>query len=197
MVLDYTKLVVMGGIGAGVFLQDVEVINLADPDVACLPLNSYPYHIQQPTLAFTEGKLRSCGGAAIESGNTRECYEFDPDTNSWTRNGDLLEARHAPSSTVIRQNQWFIVGGIASAQSVGTEVRVGGASESGPSVRDQVLSPCLVTLNDTHIFLADWENGFTYILNWEEESWEIQVRNMRFRNEIFSFQEVQVCFSSY
>ncbi len=39
--------------------------------------------------------------------------------------------------------------------------------------------PCVqVTLNDTHVFLADGYSLFAYILNWDEESWEIQVRKL-------------------
>ncbi len=159
----------------GTYYPNVEVVNLDDTDVACAPLIDYPTTIWYPTLAMTDGKLRSCGGRSYEAGAMAGCYEFDFPTDTWTRTLDLAEPRDSPSSSVVRKDLWFISGTVASTGGVSTEIRSNGNSVAGPPVPDGVYAPCQVTLNDTHVFLADGYNGYTYILNWDEESWEIQV----------------------
>ena len=158
----------------GGVVNEVEVINLEDEDAFCNTLAQYPVPIEYPTVAFINGFLESCGG--LDDGViTSACYLYSFDTNSWSQTTSLSLAREFPASSVIG-GEWLISGGPNIGIQLGsTEVRINGVSTPGPRLHDGVFAACQVTINATHIFLADGHDGFTYILEWETKNWILQV----------------------
>ena len=154
-------------------MSEVEIINLETPNGACsTKIADLPVATYSSTPSFIDNKLSVCGGANIEEGYTNACYEYDKTTNSWYAANGLSEPRNRPSSSVIG-NEWFIAGGSPTALS--TEIRENGVSSPGPTLPDGISWGCQVTINETHVFLTDGEELFTYVLEWESEFWTTQV----------------------
>ena len=169
---DNSKLVVIGGYtsSTGIRLDQVEVIDLEDEDASCTFLAPYPVPIEYPTVAYIDGIIQVCGGRT-DAGITSECYAYDFGSNSWSSSLSLTLPRGWPASCLIGEGEWFITGGDFSS----TEVIQNGASEPGPRLDNGVYAACQVSINATHVFLADGADGFAYILEWDTRSWTYQV----------------------
>ncbi len=78
----------IGGYDGISYYPNVQVIDLEDPDSECAPLINYPSGVFYPTVAYTDGRLRACGGVSTESGAaaaSAACYEYDVDEETWSR----------------------------------------------------------------------------------------------------------------
>ena len=167
-------LLVIGGY-SGSPLAEVEIINLENPSGACsASISDIPTETYSATPSFIKNKLSVCGGHNLETGETSACYEYNQVTNSWSTVNSLSEPRDRPSSSVIG-DEWFIAGGYYDGATISTEVRLDGFSSPGPLVPDGIYYGCQVTINETHVFMADSDDLFTYILEWESKIWSTQV----------------------
>ncbi len=164
----------MGGFANNRFFQDVEIINLEDSVGTCsTAIADYPTKVIYPTLAYLDGALQSCGGITGVDG--RECYSYDVGNNTWTRQTDLSESKDYPSSSLVGEDGWLIAGGPYPSGSTKTDLRIGGVSTPGPELPDGIYYGCQVTLNSTHVFIADGFDQWTYILDLEQGVFHEQV----------------------
>ncbi len=140
----------------------------------CTSLADYPMGADRQVVALINGEIESCGGLNEAALSTGECYKYDLGSNSWTRTLDLTEPRQSSASSVIGNIEWFITGGEDDIST--TEIRVDGISLPGPMLPNAGMRRgCQVTLNETHVFLADSEDKTTFTLNWGDKTWSYQV----------------------
>ncbi len=166
----YTKLAVIGGYNFvfGGNLVDVEVLDLQDSRANCDNLANYPAPETGLTAALIDGIIKSCGG---HQNDVKACHDYSPESESWSEEPDMIYERVYPRSSII-QGQWLISGDNQSPANEETEIWNGSEFEAGPVLPAPMYHPCQLTLNDTHIFIADMEHhdGF-YILDWQTGEW--------------------------
>ncbi len=92
-----TKLVVVGGYD-GDHHSTVSVIDLESVSGSCPDsnLSDYPMIIDDLTVTFVDGKVKACGGHNFDIGATVECYNYDFDTDQWTRRARFTNVFCAP-----------------------------------------------------------------------------------------------------
>ncbi len=174
-------------------IDDVELLALENDPRNCFnDLPNFPLALHGATGAFVDGEVRVCGG--YDGTYFNECYDFNPSDGSWDDGEPMLEERYEAASSVIG-GEWFITGGrvctyirytilkfsclfkqlcdVYLKDSRGdlptTEIWDGDSFRSGPSLPVSMAYHCQVTLNSTHVFLADTlDTRFTYILDWRD-----------------------------
>ncbi len=145
-------------VGGYVYPDDVntaEIVDIEDPNGGC-EFPPYPIADTGMTMAFVDGVLKSCGGD-----ETSNCYDFDPQSQTWTQSGQISLERYPAHSSII-DNKWLISG-----DSVTTDGWNGNQFESGPLLPELIDDTCQVTINRTHVFFGNVYDNRAYLLNWE------------------------------
>ncbi len=151
-------------------MSSVEVIDLENPSNICSMIEDYPVENGGMTLGLIDGLLKSCGsGYDIE-----DCYDYDPDTNSWTSSASLVYARARPRSSFI-DGIWLVSGDDAldaGDAPMTTEMWTGSTFVEGPRLPTPMYDHCQFTINSTHVFFAEaYETGRSFLLDWFAQTW--------------------------
>ena len=102
----------------GFYIDDVEVVDMVNPDNRCARVPPYPHPIYLATGALINGRPRHCGGReVIEINFTRipidreTCYEYVAETDEWVQVESMSMKRKSPASSLLEENVWLITGG--------------------------------------------------------------------------------------
>ncbi len=161
-------MIVIGGYNDG-DLSTVEAIDLDNPSSTCNAITNYPVLDKGMAVGLMDNYIKSCGSEL----GSRECYDYNPSTNTWTDSVDMLTSRDNPRASFI-DNVWLVSGDDFEST---TEMWTGGYFESGPSVPSFMYRHCQLTINSTHVFFADDYNEPAYLLDWVTQSW-IELQHM-------------------
>ncbi len=122
------------------------------------------------TVGIIDGLIKSCGG----DHDTDDCYDYNPETNSWIISESLINARDVPKSSFI-DGTWLVSGDSNGSDDVGTttEMWTGTGFELGPSTPVAMYNHCQLTINSTHVFFVDTAvTGNAFLLYWHEQTWK-------------------------
>ncbi len=147
-------------------MSSVEVIDLENPSSKCNQINDYPIEEASMTVGIIDGLIKSCGG---NHNDIEDCYDYNPETNSWITSASLINARFRPRSSFI-DGIWLISAETTYSQT--TEMWTGTGFELGPSPPLALYNHCQLTVNSTHVFFADtWFPRGVFLLDWHEQTW--------------------------
>ncbi len=121
------------------------------------------------TVGLVDGLIKSCGSEL----DTKDCYDYNPVTGSWTTSADMLITRDLPKSSFI-DGVWLVSGDHTGSDDHpgSTEMWTGSRFEEGPALPIEMKNPCQLTINSTHVFFADtYETGKAYLLDWHLQAW--------------------------
>jgi len=151
----------------------VELIDLSGEGKTCPTLPDYPHRAQRLTATFYNGNVIACGGDKYGTA-TSDCFILGPDLSTWENLGSIVPVSHNMASSII-DNKWFISGGRRSTATLqSTSVWDGSVFEDGPEMPGRKENHCQITVNSTHVFLANgYEYPETYLLDWELETYYI------------------------
>ncbi len=164
--LDYSKLMVIGGYDGEDYLDVVEVVDLDDPNKTCQLVESYPEVTELLTVGLVDGVVKACGGMSSE----RDCYDYDPSSNTWNSSPGLLFQKRYASSSLI-DGIWLVSGDTHVPDGNMTEFWTGAEFVLGPTLPEMMYSPCQVTINATHVFFVDCLDQTAYLLDWNMQEW--------------------------
>ncbi len=188
-----TDVVIIGGFDAD--MDDntdvVQKFNIDSESGACY-LESYPITAGFMEAGFmVDGTVKSCGGEGGENDyDLSDCYDYDPTTNTWSTAPSMSDTRVGMGSSHVEGGLWLLTGGggyyggtdetiFSNATS---EVWDGDKFVSGPTLYGEYFTMhCQVSLDPTHVFIADGDTGHTWILDWETQEY-IQQDSMRPKN---------------
>ena len=181
---EYTMLMVVGGLQSsrfGTIVRTVaaEALDLENEDTNCPSLPDYPVALSDSGSSYINGVVRVCGGSDTSYDMYDSCYSFDFDDNKWVAMESMIDRRGEFGSSVIG-NEWFLTGGRGTDEYgfltdvIATEIWTESSGfVPGPELPLELWSHCQLTINDTHVFLADMTRGFSpYILDWEEKEYQ-------------------------
>ncbi len=151
-------------------MSSVEVIDLENPSKSCNSIANYPVEDGGMTVAIVDGLIKSCG-----SGYDRDnCYDYNPETNSWTTSASLIHARSRPRSSFV-DDVWLVSGDNAGDDDdvpFTTEMWTGTSFEDGPRLPTPMYDHCQFTINSTHVFFVEtYLTGQSFMLDWFAETW--------------------------
>ncbi len=121
------------------------------------------------TVGIIHGLIKSCGGYADRD----DCYDYNPETNSWITSASLINTRKHPRSSFI-DGIWLVSEDHTASDDVPltTEMWTGTEFEPGPSLPIEMNYHCQLTINSTHVFFADtFATGKAFLLDWYEQTW--------------------------
>ncbi len=153
-------------------LDVVEVIDLDDPNTSCEPVANYPTATEDVAVKLEDGVVKACGGVST----SRDCYDYDPTSNTWDSSlGMLLRKRGARSSII--DGVWLVSGDYHIPAGIMTEMWTGSEFMLGPTLPERMDGHCQVTINATHVFFANCDEQTTYLLDWKLQEW-VQLDDM-------------------
>ncbi len=176
----YTKLIVIGGNYDGSDLNSVEVVDLENPSNTCNLVTDYPLNDRGMTVGIVDGLIKSCGSEY----DKEECYDYNPSTSSWITSESLINSRTFPKSSFV-DGIWLVSGDEISSNDLPltTEMWTGPGFESGLSLPIPMYNPCQLTVNSSHVFIADTDStGSAFLLDWNAQTWSVLPRMTVDRN---------------
>ncbi len=121
------------------------------------------------TVGLFDGFIKSCGNWL----DSEVCFVYNPATNSWNISTSLIISRTSPVSSFI-DGIWLVSGDFIYSDDFPftTEMWTGARFEPGPSLPIQMVFPCQLTINSTHVFFIDTViSGKAFLLDWFEQKW--------------------------
>jgi hypothetical protein len=182
-----TKVLVTAGIGVGT--KKIEIIDLKDPTNVCQPsfLADYPIQVEQPTGGLlTNNNALLCGGGG---GSERHADCFSINQNGIKKTALLSHPRANAASVVWNSTTLWMTGGWIGGSGTRTNPLISTKSTEfvqltgttpGPDLPLKVVYHCLVSLNDTTVFLIGGqlsdETGSktlkaTFFFNTDHKTW--------------------------
>ena len=92
---------VIGGYD-GQFLDDVELVDLADEGNSCGKTAPYPYPVADSVGFWFQNQPWVCGGEGSTSDRYKECYAYDANANEWTLKTSMATARAFAAKTTVK-----------------------------------------------------------------------------------------------
>ncbi len=172
----------MAGYGSDDWIDNVEVIDLADPTSSCEPIENYPLLADRMAVGFVDGVVKSCGGYVGNGNNIHLCYDYDPSTNTWESSPDLNYERYHAGSSIIAA-RWLVTGDNYNDVASTTELWTGTEFVQSIDLPEYMYGHCQVTINSTHVFFGDCEDKTAYILDWNMQEWT-QLGNMTYERHM-------------
>ena len=92
---------VIGGYD-GQFLDDVELVDLADAGNSCGKTAPYPYPVADSVGFWFQNQPWVCGGEGSSSDRYKECYAYDANADEWTLKTSMATARAFAAKTTVK-----------------------------------------------------------------------------------------------
>ncbi len=169
----FSKLIVIGGYNGELVsaLSSVEAIDLENPYTTCNLISDYPIEDSGMAVGIIDGRIKSCGS----SYDRNDCYDYNPETNTWSTSESLMRKRDTPRSSFI-DGVWLVSGDEfyydEGDSPLSTEMWTSDGFEKGPYLPTKMYSHCQLPINSSHVFFAETYNtGKSYLLDWYSQEW--------------------------
>jgi hypothetical protein len=178
LLLDFSKLVICGGLAKGGFPTDnCEVINLEPSASTCKNLPNFPATVYGAIGGFeVKGNSVICGGWQNYNQSSK-CFSLE--NNTWVSSYRRNSAKTSAASSQLQDGQLIVTGGqnssldnLNSAEILTEE----GWESTMPALPVTIVDHCMVTVNYTTVMvIGGWQNdkysGKTFYFTFGEESW--------------------------
>ncbi len=147
----------------------MEVIDLTGTS-SCDPLNSYPIDQYGMVAGVVDGFIKACGDC--DQGSSA-CYDYDPIATTWSSGDSMLYERTCPRASVI-DDMWLVSGDNIYSDDDPLTSEMWSASRhfvEGPELPHEMSFHCQLTINSTHVFFGDDDQGATFLLDWYKQAW--------------------------
>ncbi len=156
----YTKLVILGGQNYYTPVHHVEGFDLTSNETSCAPLSNFPGSRGGMAVGVIDGLIKSCG----HDDDYRECFDFDPVTNMWTKSESLLYPRDNARASFI-DGKWLVSGDDAT-----TEMWTDNHFVRGPDLPFAMTAHCQLTVNSTHVYFVNFNDRPAFLLDWQTQT---------------------------
>jgi len=118
------------------------------------------------TSTYYDGKVFTCGGYKVDTGETNECFSLNPDL-IFVPSEPLPDGRRWMRSSNIGGIWWLTGGNFGNTQQLASTFIFNGTNfERGPDLPFAKDNHCQVTINSTHVFFAG-ANPATFTYEWD------------------------------
>jgi N-acetylneuraminic acid mutarotase len=178
LLLDFSKLVICGGLIKGGFPTDTcEVISLESSASPCKNLPNFPAPVYGAIGGLeVKGNFEICVGWQNYN-QSGKCFSLD--NNKWVLAGSRNSAKTSAASAQFQDGQLIVTGGQTSSLDNLNSVYM--LTEEGwkstiPSLPVTMVDHCMVTVNSTTVMvIGGWQNdeysGKTFYFTFGEVSW--------------------------
>lgn len=170
-------MVVGGWTDGGVYIDDVDVVDLRGEGDTCNPVADYPFLFRRGVMEIIGGRPWVCGGQieGVAANPTDQCFEYQKEINTWVEVAGLMTARGWPAASMV-DNKWFItgglLGGVPNTIYQTTEVLEDGEFVPGPDLPEPLDEHCQVTLDNDVVFIGS-DHLTCYLLDWRTKEWRM------------------------
>lgn len=179
---SFDILMVIGGYD-GQFLDDVELVDLADAGNSCGKTAPYPYPVADSVGFWFQNQPWVCGGEGSTSDRYKECYAYDANADEWTLKTSMATARaFAAKTTVKNGDELWISGGKDDNNNLLRSVEVlqsDGTFTSGPDLPEPIAQHCIEGVDDNRVFVSGGDvvgdnvgNKKAYMYSFVSQTWD-------------------------
>ena len=129
----------------------IDLCGCTDCGTCIQPVDAPMANIDGITLRTPEGNPLICGGDRLD----RECYEYQPETNSWVQGPSTIGNREGSATVEVSEGKFWILSGMTDAYT--SEIYENGEFSTGPNlpiVGDNAY-PCAAKVNESTIFYGN------------------------------------------